>query len=319
MSSDTKQCPYCAEAIKVEAIVCRFCGRDLTAQPAAQPAPPKKRGCLSRILRWLLYGLGGFIILGIVVNTVRFTGESIGVFPTRTPTYTPTNTPLPTSTPVPTATPTATATPLPTDTPTVTDTPLPTATPTSTPTPSDTPTSTNTPLPTDTPTITPTPTNTSTPTHTATPTNTPLPTDTPTALPTLSREQKISSVLGERNRDVQPAITVKIIEDVIQVKWALNDGFGSAWIKKSAMMDAADLLRYIHENESNYRLIMLIGTFELVDKYGKTSEDPVMWMEISKETMDKINWADKDFVGTLFYRYLPDIADRLKYHPAMDK
>jgi hypothetical protein len=37
MESATKQCPFCAEDIKVEAILCRFCGKSLTAPSSSAP------------------------------------------------------------------------------------------------------------------------------------------------------------------------------------------------------------------------------------------------------------------------------------------
>jgi hypothetical protein len=32
--ADTRACPYCAETIKAQAVLCRFCNRDIQALPA---------------------------------------------------------------------------------------------------------------------------------------------------------------------------------------------------------------------------------------------------------------------------------------------
>ncbi len=124
----------------------------------------------------------------------------------------------------------------------------------------------------------------------------------------------IDNILGPGNRNVKrlTAVQCSPTDGVVTIKWAINDNFSEAWIKRGAMIDIEKMLRYIsqHGGPCAYKEIVFDGSFALVDAYGNEQEGRAVLASYTVPTIYNINW-DNLITDDIF-----TIADSLYLHPA---
>ena len=145
--------------------------------------------------------------------------------------------------------------------------------------------------------------------------NTPIPATAIILSPEDALKESIREALGELNRDGNRIHEIDIRgdnNDLVSVRFSLNDNFSDDSILRVGMLDIIDILKAVNSSSIDYSIVIVEGTFLMVDTYGNESEEQVIFASYSKENIDLINWSNF-LTDNIFV-----IADTHNLHPAFD-
>lgn len=154
------------------------------------------------------------------------------------------------------------------------------------------------------------PTSPPSPMATTQPTETPEPTETLVPTPSDPAEQllyNIEHALGDNNRDVPRIGEYWFNADsgLIYVQFAIDDNLGIRMIRTGARIDTLTILEEVSQTSLDYSGVDVLGTFELVDQYGNTSESIVTSLYYTRETVERINFDN------MLFENVYEIADNV--------
>jgi hypothetical protein len=120
----------------------------------------------------------------------------------------------------------------------------------------------------------------------------------------------IETALGKSYRNVPRVWEVQFKDQVVSVRFSIDDNLTAGLIKGSAKSDIKAILKAVQDAGFPYSEINVVGTLDMQDKFGNSQEDEVVRATYLHSTVNKINWSG--FLTDNIYA----IADNIWLHRA---
>ncbi len=129
-----------------------------------------------------------------------------------------------------------------------------------------------------------------------------------------SFEAAVKKALGKSNRGVTRVEDANYNSEfkTIVVWWAINENLTDNMIRQGAQLDIVSILEVVQEfqKDNPVKKATFVGTYSMVDRLGNASEDKIVEVKYSGDTIKKINFDN------FMFKNVYDIADRAFVAPA---